>query len=72
MDEGTEDAILVSPSDVEKLRRPDLSTAIWEVLEDYSDVFPLELPKGLLPVRMGHPFKIELEDETPPIHKTIL
>ena len=43
--------------------------AIWEVLETYSDVFPSELPKGVPPVRMGHEFKIDLGDQTPPIHR---
>ena len=67
MEEGTEDDVIGGPSDVEKLRRPDLPSTIWEVLETYSDVFPSELPKGVPPVRMGHEFKIDLEDETPPI-----
>ena len=71
MDEGTEDDAIGGPSDVEKLRRPDLPSAIWEVLETYSDVFPSELPKGVPPVRMGHEFKIDLEDETPPIHRPL-
>ena len=31
----------------------------------------MDLPLGLLPVRMGHEFKIELEDDIPPIHKPI-
>ena len=68
MDEGTENEVLGDPSDVENLRRPDLPSAIWEVLEAYSDVFASELPKGVPPVRMGHEFKIDLEDQTPPIH----
>ena len=59
------------PSDVEKLRRADLPSMIWEVLEQYSDVFPSELPMGVPPVRMGHEFKIDLEDETPPIHRPL-
>ena len=71
MDDGTEDETIGGPSDVEKLRRPDLPSAIWEVLETYSDVFPSELPKGVPPVRMGHEFKIDLEDETPPIHRPL-
>ena len=71
MDEGTEDDANGGPSDVEKLRRPDLPSAIWEVLETYSDVFPSELPKGIPPIRVGHEFKIDLEDETPPIHRPL-
>ena len=66
VDEGTEDDAIGGPSDVEKLRRPDLPSAIWEVLETYSDVFPSELPKGVPPVRMGHEFKIDLEDALHP------
>ena len=71
VEEGTEDDTIGGPSDVEKLRRPDLPSAISEVLETYSDVFPSELPKGVPPVRMGHEFKIDLEDETPPIHRPL-
>ena len=71
MDERTEDEAIGDPSDVEKLRRPDLPSAIWEVLEAYSDALPSELPKGVTQVRMGHEFKIDLEDETPPIHRPL-
>ena len=39
VDEGTEDDAIGGPSDVEKLWRLDLPSAIWEVLETYSDVF---------------------------------
>ena len=60
--EGTEDDAIGGPSDVEKLQRPYLPSAIWEVLERYSDVFPSELPKGVPLVRMGHELKIDLED----------
>ena len=71
VDEGIEDDAIGGPSDMEKLRRPDLPSAIWEVLETHSDVFPSELPKGVPPVRTGHEFKIDLEDETLPIHRTL-
>ena len=47
VDEGTENEALGGPSDMEKLRRPDLPSAIEEVLEAYSDVFPSELPNGV-------------------------
>ena len=67
----TREANVGAPSDVEKLRRPDLPTVIWEVLERYEDVFPSELPKGVSLARMGHEFKIDLEDETPPIHRPL-
>ena len=70
-DPRTEKVNLGTSSDVEKLRRPDLPTVIWEVLKRYEDVFPSELPKGVPPARMGHEFKIDLEDETPPIHRPL-
>ena len=70
-DPRTREANVGAPSDVEKLRRPDLPTVIWEVLKRYEDVFPSELPKGVPPARMGHKFKIDLEDETPPIHRPL-
>ena len=54
-----------------KLRRPNLPTGIWEVLETYSDVFPSELLKGITPVRMDHEFKIDLEDKTPTIDRPL-
>ena len=71
VDEGTEVEQSGSPSDVEKLWRADLPSLIWEVLQKYKDIFPSELPKGIPPVRMGHEFKIDLEDETPPIHRPL-
>ena len=71
VDEGTEEEAHGGPFDVEKLRRPNLPSGIWEVLEAYSDVFPSELQKGVPLVRMGHEFKINLEDETLPIHRPL-
>ena len=71
VDEGTEEGTLGGPSDVEKLWRPDLPMTIWEVLEAYSDVFTSELPKDVPPVRMGHEFNIDLEDEIPHIHRPL-
>ena len=71
MDEGTEDEALGDPFNVGKLRRSSLPTTIWEVLERYSDAFPSELPKGTPLVRVGHEFEIDLEDETPPIHRLL-
>ena len=70
-DRGTGEANVGAPSDVEKLTKPDLPPIIWEVLERYEDVFPSELPKGVPPAMMGHEFKIDLEDETPPIHRPL-
>ena len=57
--------------DVEKAYHKDMPEEIKAVLQDYKDIFPTDLPSGLPPVRMGHEFKIELEDETPPIHRPI-
>ena len=37
-------------------------------LEEYNHVFLQDLPLGLPPVREGHEFKIDLEDEVPPVH----
>ena len=39
-----------------------LPAYVHAVLEDIDDVFPQELPQGLPPMRQGHEFKIELED----------
>ena len=38
------------------------------VLEEFDYVFPQDLPLGFPPVREGHEFKIDLEDEVPPFH----
>ena len=48
------------------LWREDLPAEIRAVLNDYEDVFPKDLPPGLPPIRKGHEFKIELEDDAPP------
>ena len=49
----------------------DLPAPIAEVLREFSDVFPEDLPTGLPPVRKGHEFKIDLEDDVPPIHRPL-
>ena len=54
---------------MEKTIHQDTPEAIKAVLHEYQDVFPMDLPAGLPPVRMGHEFKIELEDDTPPVHR---
>ena len=58
-------------SDGEKAYHKDMPGKIKAVLQEYKDIFPTDLPPGLPLVRMGHEFKIELEDETPPIHRPI-
>ena len=45
-----------------------LPSSICAVLEEFDDVFPYDLPLGLPPVHEGHEFKIDLEDEVPPVH----
>ena len=70
-DLGTEESNWGAPSYVENFKRTDLPTIIWKILERYSDVFPSELPKGVPPARMAHEFKIDIEDETPPIHRPL-
>ena len=44
---------------------------IKAVLKEYSDIFPQDLPSGLPPVRMGHEFKTDLEDNTPSVHRPL-
>ena len=34
-------------------------------------MFPQDLPLGLPPVRNGHEFNIDLEDEMPPVHRPL-
>ena len=48
-----------------------LPSHIREVLEEFDDVFPQDLPLGLPPVRQGHEFKIDLEDDVPPVHRPL-
>ena len=51
--------------------RKDLPEPIKGVLQEYDDVFPNELPQGLPPIHRGFEFKIDLEDNTPPMHRPI-
>ena len=60
-----------NPSDVKKIKREGLPEEIWKVCEDYADIFPKDLPKGLPPKRLGHEFKIDLEPKTKPVHRPI-
>ena len=43
-----------------------LPSSIRAVLDEFDNVFPQELPLPL--VHEGHEFKIDLEDEVPPVH----
>ena len=64
-------AVQTGTTEVEKTFHQDMSTLIQDVLCEFKDVFPMDLPTGLPPVRMGHEFKIELDDDTPPVHRPI-
>ena len=57
--------------EVEKTFHADMPTSVRDVLHEFKDVFPTDLPPGLPPVRKGHEFRIDLEDETAPVHKPI-
>ena len=61
-----------APDDVDKLLRPDMPNDLKEVIQKHRGVFPKDLPRGLPPVRKGHEFKIDLEDEDmTPIHRPL-
>ena len=47
------------PSNVYKIKREGLPKEIWKVCEEYVDIFPSDLPKGLPPKRLGYEFKID-------------
>ena len=51
--------------------KENLPKCVKAVLDDFCDVFPADLPKETPPVREGHEFKIELDDETPPVHRPL-
>ena len=48
-----------------------LPEEIKAVLKKYDDVFPKDSPPGLPPICKGNEFKIELEDDTPPVHQPL-
>ena len=68
-----EEDVQVESSDVEQSGkwRSDLPDTVKAVLKDYDDVFPDDLPPGLPPKRQGYEFKIELEDNVPPVHRPL-
>ena len=47
-------------SNVESTFRLDMPESIKAVLSEFKDVFPVDLPAGRPPVRLGHEFKIDL------------
>ena len=56
------------PSDVHKSKSEGRPEEIWKVCEEYADIFPSDLPKGLPPKSLGHEFKLDLEPNTKPVH----
>ena len=56
---------------VAHLWREDLPQEIEAALMEFKDVFPKGLPPRTPPIRMGHEFKIDLKDDTPPVHQPI-
>ena len=70
MDESAEEKVEGEqvPSDVHKIKREGLPKEIWKVCEEYVDIFPSDLPKGLPPKRLGYEFKIDLEPDTKLVH----
>ena len=51
--------------------REDMPKCIKAVLKEYSDIFPQDLPPRLPPIRIGHEFRVDLEDDTPPVHRPL-
>jgi hypothetical protein len=72
-EEKTESETEVALSDLNstQLQRKDLPESVKAVLKEFEDVFPTDLPIGKPPVRKGHEFKIELEDDVPPVHRPL-
>ena len=55
----------------QKMYHEEMPAEIKAVLYEFKDIFPSDLPPGLPPVRKGHEFRIDLEDDTPPVHRPI-
>ena len=45
---------------MESTFRSDMPESIEAILSKFKDVFPVDLPAGQPPVRLGHEFKIDL------------
>ena len=65
------ETVVQTETEVEKMFRDGMPDLIKAVLNESSDIFRKDLPSGLPLICMGHEFKIELEDETPPVHRPI-
>ena len=62
-------AVLARPTNsIDSNDKPKYSEDIQKMLEEFSDVFPDKLPKGL-PPRRKYDFKIELEEGAKPVKK---
>ena len=57
--------------DVRSIFRSDMPESNKVVLSEFKDVFPVDLLAGRPLVRLGHEFKIDLQDDTPPVHSPI-
>ena len=55
----------------DKLLQEDFPECFSAALKKYANIFPEDLSTGVPPVRQGHEFRIDLEDEETPIHKPI-
>ena len=51
--------------------REDMPECIKAVLKEYEDIFPQDLPPGLPPMRMGHEFRIDLQDDMSLVHRSL-
>ena len=71
VDASTEGSEEVPKEESKEKWRQDLPDIVKAVLEEYDDVFPKDLPPGLPPVREGFEFRIDLDDDTPLVHKPI-
>ena len=54
-----------------KMYHEEMPEMIKVVLHDYKDVFLSDLPSGFPPMRQGHEFKIDLQDDMPLVHRPI-
>ena len=70
-DEENSTEVEEKETEEEKAFHAGMPEIIREVLRQHAKVFSKDLPKGLPPMQMGREFKIDLEDETPPIHKPL-
>ena len=49
----------------------DLPKKIEAILKGFENIFPKDLPPRLSQCRKGHEVKIDLEDDTSPLHRPI-